>query len=189
MSVQTLSYHAFLAEMEWLFDVLNEHVERIGWRVASHQLRLPKLPRRIGNDMVPYYLAGDLRSLFEYARGVREVSTDFVEDTIGTVLDLLFGSPMEAQARSKRRARREPDWGALGERPLGTILMAARCRARIMSGQWPTLDEVQALTGMSRARLERTGVTFEKRDGKTHCEPSSVGRLLKHVDKDDDDNL
>lgn len=189
MSVQTLSYHAFLLEMEWLFELLNAHVERVGWRVASHQLRLPRLPRRVGNDMVPFYLAADLRSLFEFARGARDVSQDFIEDTIATVVELLFAAPIDSLERKTRRQRNPPDWSVLAERPLGTILLAARGRARVMAGQWPALDEVQALTGMSRGRLERTGVKLEKRDKKTVCEPTAVARLLARVDKDDDDNL
>lgn len=184
MSIQTLSYHAFLVEMDWLFELVNTHVEKIGWKMASHQLAVPRLPRRVGADVVPFYLAGDIKAVFEYARGSKDVSEDYVEDTIKDVLRLIFGAPLLLDTFDEERA-----WDKLAARSLGTILLAARARARVDVGDWPTVRGVQALTGLSRSRLERTGVEIKTRGDRELCEPRAVAALLGRVDKDDDDNI
>lgn len=183
MSIQTLSYHAFLVEMDWLFDKLNAFVARIGWTLASHEVSVPRTPRRIGTDVLPFYFAGDMRVLFDFARGQRETSVDFVEDTIETLLEVLLSTPLQ---RHRPRADRA-DLTPLDGRPLGVIIRGARARAALLDERWPRLVDVEALTGLSSDRLQRLGVELETRDEIVCCAPDGVEKLLDRMGPDDEE--
>ncbi len=178
MSVQTISYHAFLQDLEWLFRVVNKHVDAIGWTVSATNIAVPALPKRSGSDVLPYYLGAQLKAVFDYACGRREVTGDFVRDAQDAVFRMLFSCAID----SETRAAPVPDWGLLKTRPLGVILLAAMARAKVREGEWITLDELKALTGIGARRAERLGVEQKTVEGRVLCEPESVARLLERLD-------
>lgn len=181
MSIQTITVHAFEQEAIWLFNVVNGFIQDAGWTLAAHRPPVPCRPKRVGNYVVPYYFAGDLRMLYEYARNEREVTRDFIEDTIGRVLRLLFTSPLQMEQGSTV----EPDWEFLKSRALGVMLLAARGRARLSAGEWISFDELHALTGVKESRLERLGVETRPEDGTLVCEPETVQGLLERLEQKD----
>ena len=175
MNIHTISDHAFYNELEWLYEVVNGHVEALGWRLAAHRITIPRVARRMHGHVIPYYLAGDLIALFDFARGRREVSADFVVDAIDAVGALLFTTPaMRAEGKTAKL-----DWTAIKHRNLGLVMLAAAGRSKLREGKWLSQDELKALTGLTAAKAATLGIEKTTVDKRTQFEPKAILQVLE----------
>ena len=182
MSIKSVSLHSFHADIEWLFELVAEHVATIGWAMSTHKLEMPRIPKRLGEHVLPYALAANLRMLYDFAKGSREISHDFVKDTCDALAKVLFSSA--ADAAQKKRA--ELDWGLLQERPLGITVRAALARVKLQENRALNRDELWALTGLSESRAERMKLkTHPTEDGQLEYDAASVLAVLNRSGKDD----
>ncbi len=182
MSIRTLSYHTFAIELDWLFETVGDHIDNLGWIIAAHHPPVPKIPKRVGNVVVPYYFAVHLKVIFDFARGEQEAGVDFVREACDHIGQLLFSTA--ADCALKRRV--QPDWSFLRQRTLGVVMLAAVGRAKLLNGEWLSPDEVWALTGWSLERATRRGL--ETRNGANDSiefAPEPVAELLRSLESKD----
>lgn len=175
MSIGSISKHVFAVELEWFFNVVNTHVDFLGWTVASHHTRIPMIAKPMGHEIMPFHFASDLVTVFEFGKGEKDVLSDHIYNVLEVVWELLFSSPASRATGETPK----PDWDFLSERAFGTAMRAALARARLNDGEWITVKELQALTGLTASRIKRAGIEQKKIGGRVCCDPEGVRQALK----------
>ncbi|GEM_PF-3880688 len=200
MSIFTITYAELEETNRWLFETVTDSLDVVAKLLTENEVAVPCVPRYAAGYLVPYSFAGNLRLLFEYARGRKKLSRTLVEKMTIDFYRLMNFSPMmlvrehasedaddDITEDEKKKAdyRDALDFAAsLLPRTIATILLGANARIQIENNRWISPILLEALTGILPEHAESEGI-HERLDEAGHCsyDPVPIHSLLKTLDK------
>lgn len=187
------------AELEntnrWLFETVTDSVDVVVRLLTDNEIAVPCIPRYSAGRLVPYFFAGNIRLLFEYARGRKKLSRSLVEKMTLDFYRLMNYSPMSF-VREQNADTDEPDDDDDDSRPdpiddalaftrsllprsIAVILLGANARARVENQCWIDGACLHALTGIPPENADdRRIVKRTRSNGDIEYDPVSVKAAL-----------
>ncbi|MBO4350359.1 MAG: hypothetical protein J6A01_05350 [Proteobacteria bacterium] len=202
MSIFTITYAELEETNRWLFETVTDSLDVVAKLLTDNEVAVPCVPRYAAGYLVPYSFAGNLRLLFEYARGRKKLSRPLIEKMTIDFYRLMNFSPMTLV---RERASEDADddiieseketadfsdalhfASSLLPRTIAVILIGANARIQVENNCWISSTLLEVLTGILPDQAESEGIK-KRMDEMGHWEydPVTVQSLLKKLDKTD----
>ena len=200
MSIFTITSAELENANRWLFETVTDSLDVVAQLLTENTVAVPCVPRYAAGFLVPYSFAGNIRLLFEYARGRKKLSRSLVEKMTIDFYRLMNYSPMSLV--HEREAEEDDDGDdtedditnssigsaiefvcSLMPRTIAVIFLGANARAQIEGGCWICGEMLEALTGVSPDRAsDRAIVSRIAENHSIEYDPASILILLKTLE-------
>lgn len=202
MSIFSITYAELEATNRWLFETVTDSLDIVAKLLTENEVAVPCVPKYAAGYLVPYSFAGNLRLLFEYARGRKKLSRHLIEKMTMEFYRLMNFSPMtlvreraleEAEDDLQEDdANKEACVNALNfavsllPRTIAVILLGANARIQVENNRWISSTLLEVLTGVLPEQAESKGIGKRMvASGEWEYDPASIQSLLKTLDKTD----
>ena len=130
---------------------VSTYMDRLATTVANQRYSLPRIHRKRGYAEYPYFYAVDLAELFDFARGLIQMTAQEVNSRCDTIMRTLFSS-VSGQVAT-------PDWSAFSDTPLGLCILACGARLQLRHEALITAQHILLLASWSEKHLYRAELT------------------------------